>query len=72
MLWESEVKHGRPKLPKSSRRSKLTTFRMSAEERSIIERAAKKNGERLSDWIRVELWAAAEKQLTDTEKEPRP
>lgn len=45
-------KRGRPELSDSERRSVVTQFRCTPEERERMERAAKSRGKRLSDWLR--------------------
>lgn len=47
---------------KSERKGKITGIRLKEEERSLIESAASKTGKGLSEWIRVTLLSAAERQ----------
>ncbi len=46
---------GRPKLPKSKSKTEVVTLRLQAAERKLLSAAAKKSGQRLSDWMRSVL-----------------
>jgi uncharacterized protein (DUF1778 family) len=52
-------KPGRPRLAASERRAEVVTLRLQPVEREAVERAAKRAGVRLSDWMRDALLAAA-------------
>ena len=52
-------KRGRPKLKASERQATTITVRVSKADRKEFGAAAKKNGQRLSDWVRTTLLAAA-------------
>ena len=53
-------KRGRPKLPKGKVQKAVVTVRMSQQEREVIGDAAKAAGvQKLSEWIRQTLLAAA-------------
>jgi hypothetical protein len=52
-------KTGRPKLPIGAAKSKTIRTRFSPEEHTRIERAAKGNGDSISDWVRKVLLDAA-------------
>ena len=43
---------GRPKLSPSERRGAITQVRLSDAERKRVEAAAKKHGQKLSEWMR--------------------
>ncbi|MGH9617052.1 MAG: plasmid mobilization protein [Acidobacteriaceae bacterium] len=45
-------KPGRPKLPKGDAKGKFLRVRITPEESTAIEMAAKANGQTVSDWIR--------------------
>lgn len=48
-------KLGRPPLPKSEVREKITPIRLQGHERAAFEKAAQKAGVSLSEWIRQTL-----------------
>lgn len=54
-------KRGRPPMPKGQALSKPTPIRFQDDERAAFERAAKKEGLTLSEWIRQTLNTAVEK-----------
>ena len=54
-------KVGRPALPKNRARANITTLRVQPEERAAFDKAAKKRGLSLSDWIRKTLKSAIER-----------
>jgi hypothetical protein len=54
-------KVGRPRLPKGKALGKPTPIRFPDEERKMFEKAAKKEGLTLSEWIRQTLKRATEK-----------
>lgn len=58
-MREKKPKVGRPKFAKGEAREKMTQFRAQSDEREMFEKAAKKQGLTLSDWIRQTLKAAA-------------
>jgi len=51
-------KMGRPLLPKGKARDAIVALRLQPEERAAFEKAAKKKGLSLSDWIRETLKSA--------------
>jgi hypothetical protein len=53
------MKTGRPPLEPRERKSSLVAARFSADERQKIESAAKKNGVKLSEWMRDTLLKTA-------------
>ena len=48
-------KVGRPTLPRDQFRGKITTLRLQPDERATFEKAAKRKGLSLSNWIRETL-----------------
>lgn len=54
-------KRGRPELPDSEKRSVITQFRCTPDERERLEQAAKTQGKRLSDWLRDQVVIAAKR-----------
>lgn len=52
---KQKSKRGRPKIAKIERRSSLVAARFSAEERRLLENAARKRRLNLSKWIREVL-----------------
>ena len=50
---------GRPPLPKGEAKGSLLSVRFSVDERRALDQAAERNGERLSEWARRALLAAA-------------
>jgi uncharacterized protein (DUF1778 family) len=54
---------GRPELAEAERKATILAWRVDADERSQLNRAASKAGPRLSDWMRDRLKAAAAKEL---------
>lgn len=54
-------KVGRPRLPKGEARGKITPIRFQNDERAAFEKAAKREGLTLSEWIRQTLKQAVEK-----------
>ena len=58
MAKQTKPKIGRPKLPKGEAKGRIVPVRISAEEVQRISAAAKKNDQKLSEWIRSTLNAA--------------
>lgn len=58
MAKQTKPKIGRPKLPKGEAKGRIVPVRFSAEEVQRISAAAKKNDQKLSEWIRSTLNAA--------------
>lgn len=56
-------KIGRPRVPKRLAKGSLLSVRFPEDERRALERAADREGERLSDWVRRVLLAATQAQL---------
>jgi hypothetical protein len=50
---------GRPKLPKGKAKGDMIGVRLLKAERRQVEAAAKRDGKRLSEWVRIALLAAA-------------
>jgi uncharacterized protein (DUF1778 family) len=59
------MKLGRPALLESQRKAQITGVRLRPEERVLIESAADMSGQKLSEWIRNVLVAAANGALHD-------
>ena len=57
------MKLGRPKIPKSDRKGKITGVRFTPDERRTIDTAALSEGLELSKWIRKTLLEAAKSGL---------
>lgn len=55
-------KGGRPTLKPTERLAEIIQFRMTADERALCERAAERDGEKLSAWIRERLLRAAKRE----------
>jgi len=53
-------KRGRPSLPAKHRQAITITVRVSNANRKAFEGAAKRSGQKLSDWIRASLLAAVD------------
>ena len=53
------MKTGRPKLAIKERKTSIVGVRLKSTERRLIERAAKKDGRKLSDWMRLTALARA-------------
>ena len=60
MPAKKPVKRGRPELPKGEAK-KVLPVRVDDNERNLFEKAAKKAGLNLSEWIRKTLHAEAER-----------
>jgi hypothetical protein len=61
---------GRPPLPKGEAKGSLLSVRFSEDERQALDHAAKRIGERLSEWARRVLLSAAmveEKKPTEAQ-----
>lgn len=52
-------KRGRPKLAKSERKASVIVVRVQPAERKVLLAAAKRAGNRLSDWMRTALMRSA-------------
>jgi uncharacterized protein (DUF1778 family) len=57
---------GRPRKPKGELKRAVLAVRMTAAERALLDRAAKAQGETLSEWARAALVALAERLLRKT------
>ncbi len=57
------MKMGRPKMAKAERKVKITGVRLKSDERDLVERAAAKKEQTLSEWVRETLVTTAENQL---------
>lgn len=53
---------GRPPVPKKLAKDTLLSVRFSETERKELEKAAKKTGSKLSEWVRAALLSAAASQ----------
>ncbi|MCA1624998.1 MAG: ribbon-helix-helix domain-containing protein [Acidobacteria bacterium] len=60
-MKQAKTKVGRPRLPKGQALGKPTPIRFQDDERAAFERAAKKEGLTLSEWIRQTLKEATQK-----------
>ncbi len=60
------MKLGRPPMQITERKAKITGVRLSADERSLVERAAANSGDTLSKWLRKTLLEKASVQLNTT------
>jgi hypothetical protein len=56
---KTEIKMGRPALPKKEKRGKFLSTRLSPPEYAEIESAVRSSGEAKTEWIRKKLLAAA-------------
>jgi len=56
---KTEIKMGRPALPKKEKRGKFLSTRLSPPEYAEIESAVRSSGETKTEWIRKKLLAAA-------------
>lgn len=56
---------GRPPKPKGELKRAVLAVRMTKVERSLLDRAAKSQGETLSEWARVALVALAKRLLRE-------
>lgn len=54
------AKRGRPKLPRGQALNETMIVRLTKSEKKKLMLAAKHHNETLSQWIRAELWAAAD------------
>lgn len=59
-MTNSSRKRGRPELTNSEKRSVITQFRCTPDERKLMESAAETNGQGLSDWLREQALQAAQ------------
>lgn len=50
-----KLKRGRPKFPKGTSKASVVTVRLQPRERKAMLAAAKRDGQRLSDWMRTAL-----------------
>jgi hypothetical protein len=55
----TETKMGRPTLPKSEKRGKFISTRVSPPEYAEIHQAIRESGEAKTEWVRKKLLAAA-------------
>jgi predicted HicB family RNase H-like nuclease len=60
-MKQVKAKVGRPRLPKGEALGKPTPIRFQDDERAAFEKAAKKEGLTLSEWVRQTLKRAVEK-----------
>src|SRR6266542_6995968 len=60
-MTKKRIRRGRPRLPDEETR-KLFSLRMSEQERSKIESAAKASGEKISQWATKQLLASTSKE----------
>jgi uncharacterized protein (DUF1778 family) len=56
------MKMGRPKLKKSEQKAEMIGIRLKSDERGLVEKAAAKSKQRLSEWTRKTLLTAAHLQ----------
>jgi len=57
------MKLGRPPLLEAQKKGKITGVRLRDEERSLVEKAAEKSGQGLSEWMRKVLVNAAHAEI---------
>lgn len=69
LFVKQKSKTGRPKLATGERKSSLVAARFSAEERRLLEKAAKKSRLNLSAWIRGTLLKNAGAKVDIAQKE---
>ena len=55
---------GRPPILSKDRKDRITGLRLNHHERSLLERAAKHQDQKLSDWMRTTLVKAANLELS--------
>jgi uncharacterized protein (DUF1778 family) len=60
------MKMGRPKLKKADQKAKTIGIRLKSDERSLVEKAAAKSKQGLSDWARNVLISSAQQQTGNT------
>lgn len=58
---------GRPEVSPEERKDEHIIFRVTAEEREAIEKAAAAAEKKVSDWMRAQIAAAARRQIRRTE-----
>ena len=49
---------GRPEKPQKEKRSVVVQFRCTTDEKKLLDMAAKKSGQKLSDWLRENVLLA--------------
>ncbi len=59
----NKMKTGRPKLAASEKKGQITGVRLRSGERALVEKAARLNERKLSDWVRNTLVDAASIQV---------
>lgn len=57
------MKTGRPKLKKSEQKVEMIGIRLKSDERGLVEKAAAKSNQRLSEWTRDVLLSSARRQI---------
>lgn len=59
----NNMKTGRPKLENQNKKDKIAGVRLRADERELLERAASRREQKLSEWMRETLIVTAEDQM---------
>jgi uncharacterized protein (DUF1778 family) len=57
------MKTGRPKLPAAAKKAQITGVRLRQNERELVEKAAARRSQSLSEWVRKTLISSAEEQI---------
>jgi uncharacterized protein (DUF1778 family) len=57
------MKMGRPKIKKSEQKTEMIGIRLKSQERNLVEKAAEKSKQRLSEWTRSVLISSAKSQI---------
>ena len=57
------MKMGRPRLKKSEQKAQMIGIRLKSDERNLVEKAAAKSKQKLSEWTRTALISAAQRQV---------
>jgi uncharacterized protein (DUF1778 family) len=63
------MKTGRPPLLEAERKAQITGIRLRSSERRLLEKAALKQNQNLSEWMRTTLLSAAQGQAPMEEEE---
>jgi uncharacterized protein (DUF1778 family) len=63
MTNKNTLKRGRPEMSEEEKRSVITQFRCTSEERELLEKAAEISGKKVSDWLREQAIRAARRSV---------
>ena len=66
----NKMRTGRPPLLEAEKKAQITGVRLRPEERTLLERAASKLDQNLSEWMRNVLVETASKQLKSIPNKP--